>query len=248
MFFFLRLLLAPAFAQSGASQFEARVFENAKGNRMPYRLFVPQPYDSNVKYPLVLWLHGIDAVGDDNTKQISDQNFSGSNVWVRQELQARYPAFVVAPQCPFGQIWADALTRSPMAPLRHAVEILDELQKQFSIDPDRLYVVGQSLGGFGAWALITNYPQKFAAAVPVCGGGNALKAKAVANLPIWAFHDTDDPVVLVFESRAMISAVRKAGGNPRYTEFASGLHNAWDRAFNDPEVAAWLFAQKRVIR
>jgi predicted peptidase len=235
----------PVCGQTGAQLFEAKVFENAKGEKMPYRLFTPQPLDSAVKYPLVLWLHGIDDVGSDNLKQISDQNFSGPNVWVRPAAQAKYPCFVLAPQCPFGQVWATPFTRSPTGALKRVVEIVDSLGKSLPIDADRIYVVGQSLGGFGTWALITTYPDKYAAAVPVCGGGNATKAAAIAKFPIWAFHDIDDPIVLVFESRAMISAIRKAGGNPRYTEFKSGLHNAWDRAFNEPELADWLFAQKR---
>ncbi|MBI1791366.1 MAG: phospholipase, partial [Acidobacteria bacterium] len=108
-------------------------------------------------------------------------------------------------------------------------------------------VTGQSLGGFGVWALIGAFPGRFAAAVPVCGGGNTRKAPSLVHLPIWAFHNAGDPVVWVLESRRMIGALRKAGGSPKYTEYPGGLHNSWDRAYHEPELLPWLFALRNSL-
>lgn len=234
--------------QSGADRFEARMYRAANGKEMPYRLFIPKSYDKQQKYPAVIWLHGIDAVGNDNRKQISDYNYAGSNVWTYPNNQEKYPSFVIAPQLPQGAVWATPLTRSPTEELLRVVDILRVVQREYSIDENRIYLVGQSLGGFGTWSLLGARPELFAAAVPVCGGGNVTKAKEIAKVPIWAYHAVDDPIVLVFESKAMVTAVQKAGGNIKYIEYKGGLHNAWDRAFHDPEMIEWLFSQSRAKR
>ena len=239
------MLPAVARAQSGGDRFEARVYRNAKGNTMPYRLFIPPAYDDKELYPLVIYLHGIDAVGSDNLKQISDNNYTGANVWTTPHVQAKHPCFVLAPQLPFGAVWATALTRTPTEQLLRVLEILGVIEREFNVDPQRIYVVGQSLGGFGTWSLAAARPEVFAAAVPVCGGGNATKGKELAKVPIWAFHAADDIIVSVLESKIMVDAVQKAGGNIKYTEYKAGMHNSWDRAFNDPELIEWVFSHKR---
>ncbi|MDQ3798787.1 MAG: prolyl oligopeptidase family serine peptidase [Acidobacteriota bacterium] len=230
-----------------SNTFEARIYEK-DGKRMPYRLFVPAHYDKNKKYPLVLWLHGGAGRGGDNEKQISGGNAPGATVWTTRESQARNPAFVLAPQCPPGESWSaiNDAERKPSKHLETVVELLRDLRKEYGgIDADRLYVAGQSLGGYGAWALITEYPEMFAAAIPLCGGGNAAKAKNLVNVSIWAFHGDEDKAVDVKESRKMIEAVRKAGGNPKYTEYKGVGHAVWERAFAEPELLPWVFAQKR---
>jgi predicted peptidase len=230
-----------------ANKFEAKIYER-DGKRMPYRLFVPANYDKNKKYPLVLWLHGGAGRGSDNEKQIIGGNALGATLWTTPENQAKNPAFVLAPQCPPGESWS-AINDAEMKPSKHletVVELLRDLQKQYGgIDADRLYVAGQSLGGYGAWALIAEYPGMFAAAIPLCGGGNAARAKNLVNVSIWAFHGDEDAAVDVKESRKMIEAVRKAGGSPKYTEYKGVGHAVWLRAFAEPELLPWLFAQKR---
>lgn len=212
---------------------------------MPYQLFTPAGYESGSKYPLVLFLHGLEALGSDNKKQISGMDYAGSHIWTKPQGQAVYPCFVLAPQCPRGAFWANPITRNPTGQLERVVEILDYLIRQYPIDPDRIYVTGQSLGGFGVWALISNYPDRFAAAVPVCGGGRTGKVRAIAHVPVWAFHGSADPIVPVFESRRMIAAIRKAGGDPKFTEYKFVLHNVWNLAYADPEMVIWLFHQRR---
>jgi predicted peptidase len=221
------------------------IYKAGNGKTMPYRLFVPTVMDSRMKYPLVLFLHGFEALGKDNRKQISGMDYSGSHIWAKPENQAAYPCFVLAPQCPKGGLWASALSRKPSRGLRLVVELIQGLTKEYPIDQDRLYVTGQSIGGFGTWALLSAYPEMFAAGIPVCGGGRKGVAHLLAHTPIWAFHGSADPFVLVFESRRMISAIRKAGGNPRYTEYPFRLHRVWDLAYSDPGLVSWLFQQRR---
>ena len=203
---------------------------------MPYQLFIPKEYDSGRRYPLVLWLHGGAGRGNDNLKQISGGNAVGSHVWTLQENQTRNPCFVLAPQCPDRQEWATVADAQPTAQLQLALEMLEEIRRTFSIDARRLYVTGQSLGGFGTWAAITRQPGMFAAAIPVCGGGNESQAAKLRATPIWAFHGEKDQAVPVERSRRMIDTIRKAGGAPKYTEYKDAGHVIWEQVFHEPEL------------
>ncbi len=215
--------------------------------RLRYRLTIPEPYDPQQNYPLVIWLHDILGVGDDNLRQIEGTNAAGAQLWMSPENQAQHPAFVLAPQCPLGSLWLNFLNRTPSSKLRLVIELVDDLQREYSIDPDRVYVVGQSMGGFAVWALLAAYPSKFAAAVPVSGGGKTSTAHRFSQVPVWAFHGRLDPLVPAHESRRMIQALRKAGGHPRYTELVRRAHDNvyWKDVFAEPGLADWLFAQRR---
>jgi predicted peptidase len=129
--------------------------------------------------------------------------------------------------------------------MRLALEVLEHVKKTYSIDAERVYVAGQSVGGFAAWNLVAEYPQLFAAAIPVCGGGDETKASRLVATPIWAFHGERDEAVSVERTRNMIEAIRKAGGHPRYTEYKGMDHVIWERVFSEPELLPWVFAQKR---
>lgn len=236
---------APARAQT-VDDFQARTFTDAQGHVLPYRLFVPAGYDPARKYPLVLFLHGAGERGDDNRRQLSAQ--PAPLVFVRPENQAKWPAFMLAPQCPWGQSWNGWPTSEVVDwPLDASVQLVEALQREFpGIDASRLLVTGLSLGGFGTWDALTRYPGKFQKAVPICGGGNPALAPALVNEPIWAFQSADDNAVPVARTREMIGAIRALGGSPRYTEYCSnGLpcygHFAWDPAYADPDLLPWLF-------
>ena len=108
-----------------------------------------------------------------------------------------------------------------------------------------LYVTGMSLGGYGTWDIIGRRPEAFAAAVPICGGGNISKAPLMVKTAVWAFHGDQDELVNVSESRRMIEAIKKAGGEPRYTEYKGVGHNSWERAFAEQDLLPWMFAQTR---
>jgi predicted peptidase len=244
-------LLVPVAASAGSGDlygFVAGTYRDSEGNTMPYRLYSPVMSAPSVRYPLVLFLHGLEGVGKDNEKQISGMDFAGAHAWVMPHNQAAHPCFVLAPQCPPGGLWINPLTRKPSKHLRCTVALIEELSSELPIDQRRIYVTGQSMGGYGAWAAISFFPDFFAAAVPVCGGGRTGRARFLVGTPVWAFHGSLDPVIWPRESRRMISALRKAGGNPRYTEFRFVGHKAWTAAYSHPELVPWLFAQTRAPR
>ena len=224
--------------------FSAETYRNLRNQTMPYRLFAPPAYDKRKQYPLVLWLCGSAGRGTNNLNQISIGNVIGTHVWTTPENQTKHPCFVVAPQCPENDTWSDGGAKLA-GPLLLALEIVRELQKRFSIDARRLYVAGQSMGGFGAWSLISTYPEMFAAAIPLCGGGDETQAAKLTRIPIWAFHGAKDDAVSVERSRSMIAAIRKAGGQPRYTEYPEEGHAVWTKAFAESELLPWVFAQSR---
>lgn len=217
---------------------------------MPYRLFIPGAYDGSQSYPLIVWLHGAGGAGSDNLRQIQGDQIPGTRIWTTPENQTRHPAFVMVPQAR-GE-WdysgypylhgkrSDRLT----APLLQVLGIVESLQKEFRIDSSRIYVAGQSAGGFGAWNLITKKPGVFAAAIILCGGGNPDLAERAKDLPIWSFQGRLDREIRD-SNRRMIAAVEKAGGRPRYTEYTNLGHDIWDRVFQEPGLVEWVFAQHR---
>jgi predicted peptidase len=220
--------------------------------RMPYRLLIPKALDPGRRLPLVLFFHGSGERGDDNQKQLHH----GVGRFATPASQSEHPCFVLAPQCPTHLdnqpiTWTGerdrmrSLKLAPEAaiPLRTALEIVIAIQAKFPIDTDRVYVTGISMGGFASWEALIRDPQKFAAAIPVCGGGDARFARQIAHLPVWAFHGANDSTVPAQCSREMIEMIKKAGGHPRYTEYPGVGHNSWDRAYAEPELLSWLFSQ-----
>jgi predicted peptidase len=129
--------------------------------------------------------------------------------------------------------------------MRMAMELLDEIIESQPVDRKRIYVTGLSMGGFGTWDIIQRQPKVFAAAMPVCGGGDPAFAKKLKKLSLWAFHGDSDTVVKTQRSRDMIDAIRKKGGNPLYTEYKNTKHNAWEPTYSDNTVLNWLFEQRR---
>jgi predicted peptidase len=230
------------FAQDDIDGFRARMHRSASGETMPYRLFIPAGYDKGATYPLIVWLHGSGGAGTDNIAQISDDQRSGTRVWTAAAVQAKYPSFVLVPQNPGA--WVDRLDQ--LSSKMHLVlGMIESLKQEFTLDASRIYVTGQSDGGYGTWNLITQRPDVFAAAIPLCGGGDPRLAARLAKMPVWVFHGSRDDVIPVRESRNMIEAIRKAGGRPRYTEYARAGHDIWKRTFAEPELIPWLFAQRK---
>jgi predicted peptidase len=240
------LALVPLLSQDPTEATEAKVFRGSAGGALPYRLYRPKGHDSGAKFPLLLFLHGAGERGDDNAAQLKHG--------IRQFLaqQDKNPCFIVAPQCP-KNVWWSALRRGempqlqekPTEPMALTIELVDALRKELPLDETRLYVTGLSMGGYGTWDLLCRRPELFAAGVPVCGGGDPSKAALIAKVPQWIFHGDKDTAVPVDFSRAMAEALKKAGGEPKYTEYPGVGHNSWDKAYGDPELYAWLFAQKR---
>lgn len=233
------------FAQEREKILTARVFKNAHGETLRYRLFVPGNYDGKKKYPLIVYLHGGGGRGTDNLKQIQGGNGYLIDFFTQAETQARYPSLVVAPQSPMQEGWIEDDSITPTRQLRLVVELIRDLQRGYSIDNSRLYVSGQSMGGFGTFAIISEQPHMFAAAVALCGGGDESKVAPLAGTPIWAFHGEQDKAVSVERSRTIVAAIRKAGGQARYTEYAGADHLIWSKVVKETQLLTWLFSQHR---
>jgi predicted peptidase len=225
--------------------FLAKAYRNAKGETMPYRVFVPTSYNAKQKFPLILWLHGAAGRGDDNTLQISGGNTLGTHIWTKPENQAKFPAFVLAPQCPEGKSWARPWGATPTETLRIALEILDAVMKEYAIDPDRVIVAGQSMGGEGTWAALMHARGRFAAAIPLCGYGEDGAVELVDRVPVWVFQGVGDPGVSVAWAREWVAGLRKTGASVKYTEYPGVGHQVWERAFLEPELITWVMSQKR---
>jgi predicted peptidase len=236
------------------ARYEARTHTDAAGKTLLYRLFKPDPYDRTHRYPLILFLHGAGGRGNDNQSQILDGDLTAAG-YATESIQSQYPCFILAPQCPTDQRWVEvdwsAQTHTqpshPSDGLRLTMELLSHLQQESSIDPHRLYITGLSMGGYATWDLITRYPTLFAAAVPICGGGDETTAHRILRLPIWAFHGAQDPAVPVARSRNMVSAIRRLGGTVMYTEYPNVDHHSWLHAYTEPDLLPWLFSQTRRV-
>ena len=256
-FFFLLVFLLAACplafgrdksATAAVEGFKPGSYRSASGETMQYRLFVPPGYDPAQKYPIVLWLHGAAGRGSDDVSQLSGGNFPGSHIWTNPEIQHKYHAFVLAPQVDVTKGWARPHTNTPPVAIRLALEILDQVEKEYSIDPASEYVVGQSMGGEGVWAALSAAPQRFAAAIVLCGYGNAYMLPRVAKVAVWIFQGEEDPIVSTTGMREWVKKLREAGGAAKYTEYPSIGHDVWDVAFTEPGLAEWLFAHHQNFR
>jgi predicted peptidase len=225
-------------------EFRKKEYLNKKGERLPYRLFVPLGYDSNRKYPLLIWLHGGDGRGSDNVRQLNGGNQVGTHFFAGKEVQLQFPMFVLLPQCPSGDNWSDPDINQPTKWLELTMAALADVRKEFSIDPDRLYLAGQSMGGLGVWSTLQAYPGMWAAAVVLCAYDNFTDVSVLARMPIWVFQGKDDDTVPVLLVQGMMKQLKKAHANVRYTEYPKVGHDVWNKAFAEPELLPWLSSQK----
>jgi len=238
-----------------------------RANTVDYRVYIPVGYDRAKKYPVILFLHGSGGKGNDNEKQIGGPQLGSVIQLFDAKYPERYRSFIaVFPQTQ--NFWFGD-------PAEQAVKALDQTVAEFNGDPQRIYLTGFSLGGYGSWYLAAKYSKKFAAVVPAAGGvvppSNvplaALKpfmpadmfalyseqdpyatfAKAVGKTPVWIFHGAQDDIVAVTESRKMEAALKAAGGTVKYTEYAEEKHFILDRVYTDAEFWKWLMSQKLAL-
>lgn len=225
---------------------EKRTYENMEG-KLPYRLLQPPNYakDGTDSYPLVVFLHGAGERGEDNKAQLKH----GVAEFAKEATRKKHPCFLIAPQCPKDGWWAigSKATAKRKGPAAGAMvlELIEALSKEFRVDQKRIYLTGLSMGGYGTWDLLSRRPELFAAGIPICGGGDPKTVEKFARLPIWAFHGDADKAVPVSRSREMIDALKKAGGEPKYTEYPKVAHDSWTQTYRDAKVLDWLFEQKR---
>lgn len=249
---FIIIIVCLIFTDHAAAKpsIEAYVYKDKKGNTMPYRILKPSNYNPNIKYPLILCLHGAGGRGKDNTSRGNE----AFNFFSSVEAQKKYPAFILTPQCPANKQWVNtpwqkgsySISKIPISTeLKLVVEILSLVEKKFHIDSSKIYVTGQSMGGYATWDIIMRYPKKFAAAIPVCGAGDPAQAEKIKHIGIWAFHGHEDKTVPATASREIIKALEKQGGKIKYTEYTGVGHNSWKPAWKEKHIAPWLFQQHK---
>ena len=198
-----------------------------------YLLFLPEGYGQQQKrWPLMLFLHGAGERGDDLEKV--ETHGPPKIVQTRKD----FPFIVVSPQCPENDWWTKKT--------EVLINLLDEIIARYDVDTERVYLTGLSMGGYGSWALAADYPDRFAAVVPICGGGNRTMSLMLKDVPIWAFHGAKDSVVPVEESKEIVDAINRRGGNAKLTIYPEANHDSWTQTYNNQELYDWLLEHARV--
>lgn len=203
--------------------------------RLPYLLYLPDAYPTSTqKWPLMLFLHGAGERGSDLQKV----TVHGPPKLIASAGK-QFPFIIVSPQCPAYEFWSNG----------HMLEtlnaLLDDIIARYRVDMDRIYVTGLSMGGYGTWHLALAYPERFAAIAPICGKGDPARAARLKNVPVWAFHGARDDMVPLAGSADMVDALKKAGGDVRFTIYPEAGHDAWTETYNNPKLYEWLLQHKR---
>ncbi len=250
--------------------FERAVFRESETAALPYRLLRPgdglatnavpgyvrngrgqltDAQGKEKKLPLVIFLHGSGERGNNNETQLKN----GVLAFVEPEQFRQNPCFILAPQCPAGARWsgsdiATAATwqETPTEPMRLLIRLIEKiLDENPAIDRDRIYVTGLSMGGAGTFDLLMRKPEWFAAALPLCGGGDPRFAAKIKDIPLWVLHGRRDTTVPVRRSRAIVEALKKLDAPVQYTEYATLGHGIWQETYYNAQILNWLFAQKK---
>jgi predicted peptidase len=210
--------------------------EIRKSVHLDYLLHLPDDYgsDTDQRWPLILFLHGMGERGDD----LDLIRVHGIPKVV--EERDEFPFITVSPQCPDDFVCHDQVGALDA--------LLAEVEERYRVDPRRIYLTGLSMGGFGAWYLATLHPDRFAAVVPICGGGHEMygfpeRVAVLEDVPIWAFHGAKDPVVPLKASQALVDVLKEKGGNVRFTVYPDAEHDSWTRTYDNPELYEWLLEQ-----
>ena len=196
-----------------------------------YQLYLPEGYgkDANARWPLILFLHGAGERGED----VEKVKAHGPPKLVAQGK--KLPFIVVSPQCPTNAWWSNETLNA----------LLDDVMKAYAVDADRVYLTGLSMGGYGTWALATEYPDRFAAIAPICGGGTPRTARRIKDIPAWVFHGAKDEIVPLKQGQEMADAMKAAGGNVKFTVYPEAGHDSWTQTYDNPELFAWFLQHKR---
>ena len=210
-------------------------YEQRFYDSMRYGFFIPPSYETSRPYPLVIYLHG------------STDTVSWDLDWYHDPVQSEDPVFMLTPKSlEANNGWGNSWMPEHSEDMRKTLEVVALIREEYNIDPNRIYVHGASMGGFGIFNLLAKEPDLFAGAYSICGGGDPATAEMVMNTPLWIFHGADDDVVPVELSRDMYQAIHRAGGAMvRYTEYPGVGHAAWTPAGEEQTLSSWLLAQEK---
>lgn len=209
------------------SQCIAQEFYNtkhvSKKDQLPYLISIPETYDNDdTNYPLLIFLHGGDR---SNTKHHPKKYATEQGIDI--------PMIIAAPHCSRGCSWSRVDFEA----------LVNEISENFRIDKTKIFITGYSMGGYGTWSALTNYPKLFAAAAPICGGGNPNKICVVKNTSIKAFHAKDDNVTPYSGSKNMVKALESCNGKIELISYNSGGHGIWPSIFRDNEFYDWFMTK-----
>lgn len=198
---------------------------------MDYLLYLPPDYDEKETWPLMIFLHGAGERGTD----LSRVRVHGPAKLIDQGTDL--PFIVVSPQCPPDRWWP-GMESEVMA-------LIDHIIKTCKVDQTRIYLTGLSMGGYGTWAIACSYPRRFAAILPICGGGRPWRAESLKDVPVWAFHGAKDTIVPLSESQNMIEALKARGAEARLTIYPDAEHDCWTQTYANPEIYTWLLSHRK---
>ncbi len=217
---------APA-GEQGAQTMQRKVTRTYTAN---YLLYLPPDYDAQPSWPLLIFLHGAGERGDD----LERLKVHGPPRLVAEGRD--FPFIVVSPQCPTGKWWNSETI----------VALLDEIVEKYHVDESRVYLTGLSMGGFGTWRVACDYPERFAAIAPICGGGDPIVARrALRQMPIWVFHGAKDPTVPLQRSQEMVDALKRVGADVKFTVYPEAQHDSWTETYNNSELYTWLLSHRK---
>ncbi len=211
-----------------ACAFARRVTKTARGR---FLLHLPRGYSGKKSWPLLFFLHGAGERGD-NLHMVK---IHGPPKLIAQGKH--FPFIVVSPQCPADDWWDTDVLGA----------LLDDICERYAVDEDRIYATGLSMGGNGTWKLAMEFPHRFAAIAPICGGGNPYLARRIAHLPAWVFHGAKDEVVKLDESRKMVDVLRKLRAPVKFTVYPKTGHDSWTATYNNPQLYRWLLKHRRKL-
>ncbi len=198
---------------------------------LDYLLYLPEGYEDKEAWPLIVFLHGVGERGE-NIDAVRRQGLPKMI-----DAGKQLPFVVVSPQC-HRRFWWPQIGREVMT-------LVDEIIETHKVDPSRVYLTGLSMGGYGTWSVGCMFPERFAAILPICGGGEPFIAETLKDTPVWAFHGDADPVVPLRESQRMVDAINRAGGNARLTIYPGVGHDAWTQTYSNDAVYEWLLSHRK---
>ncbi|MEQ9262898.1 MAG: prolyl oligopeptidase family serine peptidase [Owenweeksia sp.] len=250
------VLLIVWFQFSASAQketYQKEIFINGQDTLL-YRTLWPADFDPSEKYPVLLFLHGAGERGRDNETQL----VHGSKLF--SDSIEKYPAIVIFPQCPEDDYWANVQKErnqygynhffidggEPTPSMQQLLALMDSVAAMPYVNTSRIYVGGLSMGGMGTFEIVYRRPDMFAAAFPICGGGNQETVRLYAKkVPFWIFHGAQDDIVLPYHSIKMRRAIEEAGGDVKMTLFRDANHNSWDPTFAEPGLLPWIFSHSK---
>jgi len=222
------LISVPTYAQQRPVTFEKK---QSDSDQLNYLLSLPEGYDKDQekKWPLVVFLHGAGERGSD----IEKVKIHGPPMLV--EKGRKFPFILISPQCPKDSWWS-------YEPL---IELIEDAETRYQVDSKRIILTGLSMGGYGTWELSTRYPKKFAAIIPICGGGIPYMTHKIKDTPAWVFHGAKDSGVPIHESQRMVDALKKNGSTKvKFTIYPDAGHNSWTETYNNEAVYKWMLEQQ----